>query len=124
MNSKKCKQLLDLGYLQAFAEGKLQYKNIHGWETSYNLSFEDPVEYYRIKPEIKPYDFLSLCKAMTENGDRVLLKSIRLVYRIYELSEDSFSLVLCGGFHKEKIGYIESVDLLKWVNGKPFGIEE
>lgn len=124
MHKDKCKQLLELGYIQAFADGKLEYHSCDGWIISENLSFLDPIESYRIRPEAKPYDFLSLCKAMTENGDRVLLKPTRLVYRIYELSEDSISLVLCGGFHKEKIGYIESVDLLKWVNGKPFGIKE
>jgi len=50
MKQSEAKDFLPL--IKAWAEGKdLQIKWGNGWETAKNLSFEEPISHYRIKPE-------------------------------------------------------------------------
>lgn len=51
MTPETAKKLLPI--ITAFAENKeIQYQTRHGWQVSTNLSFEYPVQEYRIKPDM------------------------------------------------------------------------
>ena len=130
MERSKCKELLDNGVLQAYAEGKcIQYRDNNNnnkceWNTAISsLSFNSKME-YRIKPEPKyrPFTFEEITdllgKIIVSNRDiEYIIHSITMYpdkswnIKIIKVNEHYISLI------------ISSKDLLKnyTLNEKPCG---
>ena len=71
MNTKECKELLNNGLLQAFADGKdieWRYSPDHDWLVGQNLSFDLGVSNYRIKQATIPHIFVTAIRAIASHG--------------------------------------------------------
>lgn len=96
MNPKKCKELLDTGVLQAFAEGRVIEFSVDckTWQSCGDLAFLNSA-YYRIKPEPKYRPFNNI-EAIKLVGSFLFRKKDGKLFCIdgVFIQEKSFSFVL------------------------------
>lgn len=128
MERTKCKELLDSGVLQAYAEGKpIQYRlsDVYPWQTSMGraLSFNHNMM-YRVKPEPKyrPFTF----EESTDLLGKVIVSNRDVEYRIHSITmylDKSWNIKITKANEHYICNSISSKNLLDYtLNGKPCGI--
>ena len=121
MTPQQCKELLDAGILQAYAEGKTIEVKIPDeesrWISVNNLIFNDLPCNYRIKLEPKPHTFETAIKAIAKHGTTI--KNNCDTFVITEIYQDFVALATgcperCSTFDFKRIS------LWSFPDGTPF----